>query len=57
MRGMTPHIPKWTPTLGVGKRRNPNIGFVTKCEVQGPMRPRMCLGVKQTLTNGEECKG
>ncbi len=36
---------------------NPNIGFTTKCEVQGPMRPRMCLGVKQTLINGGECKG
>jgi hypothetical protein len=23
------------------KCRNPNIGFVTKCEVQGPMRPIM----------------
>jgi hypothetical protein len=37
--------------------RNPNIGFVTKCEMQGPMRPIMCLGVKHTFTNGGECKG
>jgi hypothetical protein len=37
--------------------RNPNIGFTTKCEMQGPMRLRVCLGVKHTLTNGEECKG
>jgi hypothetical protein len=36
---------------------NPNIGFITKCEVQGPMRRRVCLGVKHTLTNGGECKG
>ncbi len=36
---------------------NPNIGFVIKCEVQGPMRLRMCLGVKHILTNGGECKG
>jgi hypothetical protein len=25
--------------------------------VQGPMRPRVCLGVKHTLTNGGKCKG
>ncbi len=31
--------------------RNPNIGFATKCEVQGPMRPRMCLSVKHIITN------
>jgi hypothetical protein len=37
--------------------RNLNIGFATKCEVQGFMRPRMCLGVKHTFTNGEKCKG
>ncbi len=36
---------------------NPNIEFVTKCEVQRPMRPRVCLGVKHTLTNGGKCKG
>jgi hypothetical protein len=36
---------------------NPNIGLVTKCEVQGPMRSRMWLGVKHTLINGGECKG
>ncbi len=36
---------------------NPNIGFVIKCEVRGPMRPRICLGVKQTFTNEGECKG
>jgi len=28
-----------------------------KCEVQGPMRARMCLSVKHILTNGRECKG
>jgi len=27
---------------------NPNIGFVTKCEVQGPIRLKMCLGVKHS---------
>jgi hypothetical protein len=36
---------------------NLNIRFTTKCEVQGPMRPRMCLGVEHTLTNGGKCKG
>ncbi len=35
---------------------NLNIGFVTKCEMQGPMRPKICLGVKHTLRNGGECK-
>jgi hypothetical protein len=39
-----------------GKCYNHNIGFVTKCEVQGPMRPRVCLGVKHTFTNGENAK-
>jgi hypothetical protein len=37
--------------------RNPNIEFARKCEMQGPMRSRVCLGVKHTLTNGGECKG
>jgi hypothetical protein len=36
---------------------NPNIGFTTKSEVQGPMRSKICLGVKHTFTNGGECKG
>ncbi len=27
---------------------NPNIGFMAKCEMQGPMRLRVCLGVKHT---------
>ncbi len=36
---------------------NSNIGFVIKCEVQGPMRPSVCLGVKHTFTNGGICKG
>jgi hypothetical protein len=36
---------------------NFNIGFATKCEVQRPMRAKMCLGVKHTLTSGVECKG
>jgi hypothetical protein len=36
---------------------NLNIGSATKCEVQGPMRLRSCLGVKYILTNGGECKG
>jgi hypothetical protein len=36
---------------------NRNIGFATKWEVQGPMRLRVCLGVKDILTNGGECKG
>jgi hypothetical protein len=30
---------------------------MTKCEVQGPMRSKVCLGVKHTCTNGGECKG
>jgi hypothetical protein len=34
------------------KCHNPNIGFAIKCEVQGSIRPKMCLGVKHTLTNG-----
>jgi hypothetical protein len=36
---------------------NPNIGFSTKCEMQGPMRPIMCLSAKHTFTNGGECNG
>jgi hypothetical protein len=36
---------------------HPNIGFTIKCEMQGPMKPKVCLGVKHTLTNGGECKG
>jgi len=36
---------------------NPNIGFATKCEVQGPMKSRVCVSVKHILTNGGECKG
>ncbi len=39
------------------KYRNPNIRFATKSEVQGPMRAKVCLGVKHTLTNEGECKG
>jgi hypothetical protein len=34
-----------------------NIEFATKCEVQGPMKPKVCLGVQHTFTNGGECKG
>ncbi len=34
-----------------------NIGFATKCEVQRPMRSKMCLGMKHILTNGGKCKG
>ncbi len=37
--------------------RNPNIEFATKCEVQGPMRPKVCGSVKHILTNGGKCKG
>ncbi len=33
------------------------IGFVTKSEVQRPMRVRVCLGVKHAFTNEGECKG
>jgi len=36
---------------------NHNIGFMTKCEIQRPMKLKMCLGVKHTLTNGGKCKG
>jgi len=36
---------------------NLNIEFLTKCEVQRPMRSKVCLSVKHTLTNGGECKG
>jgi len=37
--------------------RNTNIRFTTKCEVQRPMRSKVCLNVKHILTNGEEYKG
>jgi len=37
--------------------RNLNIGSATKCEVQGPMWPKVFVGVKHTLTNGGKCKG
>ncbi len=37
--------------------RNLNIGFLTKSEVQRPMRAKMCLGVKHIFTNKGECKG
>jgi hypothetical protein len=37
--------------------RNLNIGLLIKSEVQGPMKVRVCLGVKHTLTNEGECKG
>jgi len=37
--------------------RNLNIEFMTKYEVQGLMRLKVCLGVKHILTNGGECKG
>jgi len=30
---------------------------MTKCEMQGPMKLRMYLGVKHTFTDGGECKG
>jgi hypothetical protein len=33
------------------------LGLRLKCEVQGPMKLKMCLGVKHTFTNGGECKG
>jgi hypothetical protein len=36
---------------------NLKIGFVIKCEMQGPMKLKMCLGVKHILANGGECKG
>jgi len=36
---------------------NPNIEFAIKNEVQGPMRVRVCLTPKHTLTNEGECKG
>ncbi len=36
---------------------NLNINFTRKCEIQMPMRPKVCLDVKHTLTNGGECKG
>jgi hypothetical protein len=32
---------------------NPNIGFVTKCEMQGPMKLIVCLSVKHIFTNGD----
>jgi hypothetical protein len=35
---------------------NPNIGFTIKCEMQGPMRLKVCLGVKHIFTNGGEMK-
>ncbi len=50
------HIHKWGRMQGMKPNdsqarshyRNPNIGFMTKCELQGPMRPKMCLGMKCT---------
>jgi hypothetical protein len=36
---------------------NLNIGFKTKSEVQGPIKARVCLGVKHALKNEWECKG
>ncbi len=50
------HIHKWGRVQGMKPNdsqvrshyRNPNIGFMTKCELQGPMRPKMCLGMKYT---------
>jgi len=36
---------------------NLNITFAIKCEVQGPMRTRMCLGVKKTFKSEGKCKG
>jgi hypothetical protein len=44
-----------TTTLGC---RNFNIGFTTKCGVQGPRceAKRMCLAMKHTFTNGGKCK-
>jgi hypothetical protein len=35
---------------------NHNIGFTIKCELQGPMSLRMCLGVKHTFTMGENAR-
>jgi hypothetical protein len=36
---------------------NPNIGFAIKCELQGPMRLKVCLGVKHTLSQmGESAR-
>jgi hypothetical protein len=46
----------WNYACG-GKCHNLNIGFAIKCEMQRPMRPRVCLGVKHTFTNGGKCKG
>ncbi len=37
--------------------RNPNIGFTIKSEIQGPMRVKMCLGLKHIFTNERKCKG
>jgi len=35
---------------------NLNIGFMTKCEMQGPMRPRMCLMWNTLSQMGESAK-
>jgi hypothetical protein len=36
---------------------NPNTGFAIKCELQGPMRLKVCLGVKHTLSQmGESAR-
>ncbi len=39
-----------------GNLSQPNIGFITKCELQGPMSPTVCLGVKHILTMGESVR-
>ncbi len=36
---------------------NTNIGFAIKCEVQGTIRLKVCLGLKHTLTNGGTVEG
>jgi hypothetical protein len=51
-----PKIGRWCGTCDLSCC-NPNIASTMKCELQGPMRLKMCLSVKHTITNGGECKG
>ncbi len=44
-------------SLFANSYHNLNIGFATKCGTSAHEAKRVCLGVKQILTNRGECKG